>query len=247
MYPQNKNTVLGETVEQIIDMIRKGDYAPGDRLPGERVLASELNVGRTSVREAFIRLESMGLIEARQGLGTFVKDPSKGIVQSSIASNLLPGKDTIDDLFEIREIIEVEAAGRAAIRAGEDELVKIKHWVEAVETYIAREDAQSLIVADTEFHRQIILATNNDILVELMDSISNLLRESRQDSLQIPDLTPLIIEGHRAIYAAIESGDRQAARKAMSNHLNTISAGVEEYWKKQREDNLSDLKEEDQI
>jgi DNA-binding FadR family transcriptional regulator len=89
----------------------------------------------------------------------------------------------------------------------------IRHWKEAVELHIARQDRQNHINADTEFHRQILIAAENDILVDLMDSSMHMWREIRYAGVRIPDLSRKIIEGHRAIFQALEAGDSQTARR----------------------------------
>lgn len=230
LYSTLKLSVADETVEQIAEMIRSGAYAPGDRLPSERKLVEQLKVGRTSVREAMRRLETMGLVESRQGRGNFVKDPSSEVIQASLLPHALANKETLEKLFDLREIIEVEAAARAAKRASAGQIATMKKWLQSVETNIAREDAAGLIVADVEFHRQIIIATGNDILVNLMDSIVDLLREMRYDSTHIPELLPQIVGGHRTIMAAIEAGAPEAARQAMRDHLAAVGARVKDFW-----------------
>jgi GntR family transcriptional repressor for pyruvate dehydrogenase complex len=230
LYSHQRASVAQETVERIAGMIRDGEYAPGDRLPSERKLAEQLQVGRTSVREAIRQLETIGLLEARHGLGTFVKDPSNEMIQAAFLSHLLPDQDTLNKLFDLREIIEVEAAARAAQNAKPHQINAMRKWMETVEMCIAREDATGTIIADVEFHRQIMIATGNDILVNLMDSIVNLLRDMRSDSMVIPDLLPKIISGHRSILATIEAGDSAAARQAMKAHLAEISQRVKSYW-----------------
>jgi len=233
IYGDQKLSVAGETVERIADMIRSGQYAPGDRLPSERKLAEQLQVSRTSVREALSRLETFGLLESRHGLGTFVKDPSREVLQASLMPHLFTDPETVGKLFELREIIEIDAAARAAERATIDQTAIMRRWVEEVETQMARENAAGVVTADVEFHRQIIIATGNDILVDLMDSIVDLLRAMRRDSMNIPELRDKIVAGHRAILTAIETGDSAAARQAMRDHLAAVSARVKAYWAEQ--------------
>ena len=93
LYSHQRASVAQETVERIAEMIRDGGYSPGDRLPSERKLAEQLQVGRTSVREAIRQLETIGLLEARHGLGTFVKDPSNEMIQTAFISHLLPDQE----------------------------------------------------------------------------------------------------------------------------------------------------------
>jgi GntR family transcriptional repressor for pyruvate dehydrogenase complex len=217
-----KSKVSGDVVQWIIDMVRQSRYGPGDRLPSERSLAEQLRVSRTSVRDALSRLETMGVLEQRAGLGTFVKEPTSGFLQASLASHVLSDPAKLQKVFEVREIIEVEAAMRAAERATETEIEEIRHWSEQVEISIARNDGVGRSLADVEFHRQIVIATGNDLLVDLIDSMAGLLHEMRAFALTIPGLGPEVIAGHQAIVEAIAAHDAQAARKAMQNHLNNV-------------------------
>jgi GntR family transcriptional repressor for pyruvate dehydrogenase complex len=230
LYGDQKLTVAGETVEWIAGMIRDGSYSPGDRLPGERQLAKLLKVSRASVREALGKLETVGLVECRHGLGTFVKDPSREILQAALMPYILTDQETVRKLFQIRQLIEVEAAGLAAQCAGSGQIAEMARWVEAVESHISRGNTNGIVMADAELHRQIIIATGNDILVDLLDSIADLLRAMRRDSINIPGLLPQIVSDHRAIFEAIEAKDSQAARQAMQGHLAGIIAQVKETW-----------------
>jgi DNA-binding FadR family transcriptional regulator len=228
----SKVSVSEETVAGIVQMIRDDQYAPGDRLPGERLLSKQLAVGRTSVREAIRHLEALGLLEVRQGLGTFVKDPGARILQTTLAPHIVTDKRQLDELFETREIIEIAAASRAAERADAAQIAAMRRWAQMIETYVARGDAQGIVTADVEFHRQIIAASGNNTLVALMDSIVDLLHDMRYDSGDIPELLPEIISGHRAILAAIEARDSVAARQAMREHLTNVARRVKEFWQK---------------
>lgn len=234
LYGDQKSTVAGETVERIAEMIRSGDYILGDRLPGERQLAQQLRVSRTSVREALGRLETVGLVECRHGLGTFVKDPSREVIQAALVPHLLTDRETLPKLFEIRQLIEVEAAALAAERVSLAQLVVMRRWLEEVETQIARQNEAGIVTADIEFHRQIIIATGNDIMVDLMDSIVDLLRAVRRESINIPELQATIISGHRAIFEAITAGDSPAARQSMQEHLAAIMVRVKAAWSKEQ-------------
>lgn len=234
-----KASVAEETVDQIVQMIREEQYAPGDRLPGERILSKQLAVGRTSVREAIRHLEALGLLEVRQGLGTFVNDPGIRTLQTSLAPHIVTDKHQLNELFETREIIEIAAAARAAQRADESQIAAMRRWVQLIETYIARGDSGGVVTADVEFHRQIIIATGNNTLIALMDSIVDLLHDMRYDSGDIPQLLPEIIKGHRAILSAIEARDSAAAAKAMREHLQDVAHRVLEYWQKESNHNLA--------
>ncbi|RME84122.1 MAG: FadR family transcriptional regulator [Caldilineae bacterium] len=230
----HKSSATDEAVQHIAELIHQGVYAPGDRLPGERQLSQTLGVGRTTVREAIRILEAMGLLEVRQGRGTFVKDASDGVLQMAFPPPVVTDTDKLQELFELRQIVEVAAAGRAARRATPAHLDKMRFWQKAIETHIARDDPESVVTADVEFHREIIKATGNDTLVHLMDSIVHLLRDMRYDSSRIPDLLPQVVKGHRAILAAIEAGEPEQAERAMNDHLAEVAAKVLEFWRTNR-------------
>lgn len=233
MFVAPKLNVADDATERIAKMIRTGKYPPGSLLPSERALTVQLKVSRTSVREALHRLETMGLLESRPGLGTFVQDPSRQVLQAAFVPQVLTNQTTLAELFDLREMIEVEAAGRAAQHATEAQIEAIRHWAKEVEARIARNDQEGHILADVEFHRQIIIATGNNILVNLMDSISGLLREMRFASSNIPELFPQVIQGHRAILKAIAAHDSEAARRAMQKHLAGVGKRVKRFWARQ--------------
>jgi GntR family transcriptional repressor for pyruvate dehydrogenase complex len=217
-----KSKVAGDVLQWVLDMVRQNRYGPGDRLPGERLLAEQLKVSRTSVRDAFGRLETMGVLEQRPGLGTFIREPANGALQASLATHILSDPAKLGKVFEVREIVEVEAARLAAERATDGEIVEMRHWAEQVEISIARNDGIGRSLADVEFHRQIVIATGNDVLVDLIDSMSGLLHEMRAFALTIPGLGPEVVAGHQAILEAIAMHDSQAARQAMQMHLNNV-------------------------
>lgn len=229
------SSVSADTVAYIVEMIRTGKYSPGDRLPGERRLAEQLKVSRTSVRAALTRLIAIGLLEARPGSGTFVKEPSREVIQAALVPHFSKDPDTLSKLFELREILEVEAAARAAQRATPDQIALMRHWVEMVELCIARRDRHGLVQADFEFHRQIVKATGNDILVNLLDSVGHLLREQRYASTHNPELLP----GQRAILAAIEARDSEAARQAVLQQLRAVRAKAEAFLSQEARDNAN--------
>jgi GntR family transcriptional repressor for pyruvate dehydrogenase complex len=228
MFPSAESTRVSEdTVQQIVALIRSHAYAPGTRLPGERQLAQQFQVSRTSVREAIRKLETAGLLETRPGLGTYIKDPSREVLNAALMPYLLLDRTKLSMLFELREIIEVEAAGRAAERATPDQVADMHRWAEAMEASVARNDIDGMVRADLGFHRQIIVATGNDVLVSLLDSISDLLREMRRASLSLPVLLENTVVGHREILAAVECGNSAEARQAMFSHLASVRSKVD--------------------
>ncbi|MFQ5857183.1 MAG: FadR/GntR family transcriptional regulator [Anaerolineae bacterium] len=225
--PVEHTRVSQEAVDQIVNLIRSRQLGPGDRLPGERQLVQALGISRTSVREALRSLEGMGLIEVRAGVGTFVKHPVSEFVEAALPPQLLVDRETLNKLFELREIIETGAVAIAARKATRDDLDNIRQALERMEAYYVDQDLDGMVNADIELHRAILVATGNDILVRVVDNVADLLKEMRRASLSISEGVPLTIAGHRAILEALERRQPEDARQAMQEHLTTVFRKVD--------------------
>ena len=224
--PIESTRVSEDAVAQITKLIRTRKLRPGDRLPAERKLVESLRVSRTSVREALRSLEGMGLIEVKAGVGAFVKHPVSRIVSDILPHPLLLAGNTLDKLFALREIVETGAAALAASMATAEDIAKIQNAVDEMEYSYKKQDVDGMVKADVELHRAILLATGNDILVTLVDNISELLSEMRHASLSISEGVEETIAGHRAILDALERKDSEDAKEAMRKHLRMVSAKI---------------------
>ncbi len=179
-------------------------------------------MSRTSIREALRQLEATGLVEIQQGVGTFVKAPSNEVLEAALLPTLLADRDTQRKLFELREIIEVEATVRAAERITPSQLSQMEHWLNEMEIKAMRGDLKSAVFADVEFHRLIVEATGNDILARLVDNLTYLLREFRLSTGMFAELMSQTIADHQLILDSLKAGDSQAAKQAMHQHLNHV-------------------------
>lgn len=215
-------------VSQIKKLIAQGKLQPGDRLPPERELCSLLNVSRTSIREALKILTALGLVDIRHGQGVFVAEMNTDQVIVQLASLLVARQDSIKDLFEIRKIIETQAAAWAAERAAEDEIEDI---VAIAGVSVERVEAGDLSLTeakelDTRFHNTIAEATHNAVLVRIMYNLLDILSESRSQSLVIPHRAEKSTYEHRDIAARIEGRDIRGAGDAMLRHLEGVERSI---------------------
>ncbi len=206
-------------VERIKAFILEGKLAPGSRLPGERELCERLGVSRSSLREALRVLEVMGMIEIRPRSGTYVKDPTSDIIHVPLLPWLATHRETVRQIFELRQLIEPGAAALAAQRATPEELEALQQTLVDMESCIAEDNLVGAILADAEFHHVITEATRNEYLVEFTDNIAHFLEEGRKASLRVPGQPQRALAGHREIHEAIDRGDGEAARAAMEKHL----------------------------
>ncbi len=192
---------------------------PGDLLPPERELARMLDVSRSSVRDAIRTLELMGLLEPRQGVGTVVCTPAP-TPANPLADALLVKRKTIADLIDVREMIEPFLARRAALQITIDEIANLE---DILLRQVAKVRAGGLgIEEDSQFHYAIAVASDNVAILKVVDVLMDLLRESRERSLQVEGRQEKSLAGHRRILSALKQGDAVAAEAAMRRHLQEI-------------------------
>ena len=207
-------------VEQFLALIRQGVLKHGERLPSEREMAQRFKVSRSSVREAIRQLELQGVVVSRPGSGTFVDTESLDSVVTLIASTLISGVGTQSDIFEMRRILEPQIAALAAERATPEEVQRLREILEAQEGQIAAGD--SGVEADTVFHFTLVSATHNSALVKVVSAVEDILKLSRDQSMQGPGRPRRSLSSHRRILKMIEAGDGAGARQAMEHHLTSV-------------------------
>src|ERR1051326_2141986 len=215
--PVKRSRIYEHIVEQIRALIREGRWAPGDQIPPERELAERFRVSRTSVREALRALEMQGVIDSRQGGGTFVRTADTEALVPPLAAAILRGRQELAEVLEVRELIEPGIARGAAQRATAEHVAELETLLERQRRCIA--EGRSFVDEDTAFHSRRARAADNHILLRLHTLILDLLRESRQSYLPVPDGPQTSLRGHEAILNAIKMHDPQAAYNASLEHI----------------------------
>jgi DNA-binding FadR family transcriptional regulator len=214
---------------QVTDLVARGEFKPGDRLPPERDLAKLLGVSRPTVREAMIALEMAGLVEVRVGAGTFVTDKANGTESNS---RLFEGAGSSPlELIAARRTIEPQVAALAAERATRAEIEAI---AETVRLIGAATDTPSHRSADHLFHARIGLASHNSVLAAIVDECWAEMyspmfeRMGAVTGLIVTRCSPqqrdTTVAEHDAVYRAIAARDPAAARAAMDAHLIGVEA-----------------------
>lgn len=205
---------------QIQEFIREGILKPGDRLPSERELAERLQVSRSSLREAIRALELKGLVVSRAGAGTFVSTESLDTLISIIASSLTDERDVLNDVFEVRHLLEPQIAALAAERADPLDLQKMEEALYEQERQVAR--GETGVEGDTAFHFALAQATQNGALVKVISTIADVLRQSRDQSLQSPGRPQRSLASHRHILEMVRRRDADEATSAMEYHISEV-------------------------
>jgi GntR family transcriptional regulator, transcriptional repressor for pyruvate dehydrogenase complex len=199
--PLHKTRIFESIVKQILEQIRDGDLSPGDRLPSERELSDMFQVSRNSVREALRTLEMMNYVEIRSGEGVFIKEISLDELMGPLVSSISSDKSMILDLLDVRDVIEVEMARRAAIYSTDHD---IKNLQECLDRSIESVKNGGLgLKEDSDFHSIIAQSTQNSAFVMLMNLIKDSLTLSREATLKIPGQPERTIADHTKVYEAI--------------------------------------------
>lgn len=219
-----RTKVYEQAAQQLQRMIRDSLIKPGEKLPPERELAEMLQVSRGSLRDAIRTLELMGLVEPRQGEGTVVCDPSANSLINPLATVLFRQRELIGDLLEFRRMIEPTLAGRAAQNASDEELAYMEDILCRQKEKVNR--GELAIEEDSEFHYAIAQAAENSVVLKVLDAFMDLLRETRERSLQLEGRLQKSFVGHRRILDSIRKHDVRAAEKAMRQHIDEVEGIV---------------------
>ena len=220
----HKTKVYEKIALQIQRLICDGALKPGEKLPPERELAGMFHVSRGSLRDAVRALEVTGFVEARHGEGTVVRAPSADSLLTPLTTALLHRREFIGELLEFRAMIEPVLAKRAAWHASPEDLQRLEEIIRRQQEKVHR--GELTIEEDTEFHNTIAHAAKNEVVLNVLDAFMDLLRESREQSLQVAGRLQKSLEGHRQILHAIERRDPAAAEAAMRRHIEKIEGIV---------------------
>ena len=214
-----RNKVYEEVAKQIERLVLE-KLQPGDKLPSERELAEMLQVSRSSIRDAIRSLELTGLVEPRQGAGTIVRELSAESLVNPFANALKRRQELVSELLDFRKMLEPPLAARAATHASPDEISEMEEILQRQEGTLSHGEAS--IAEDAEFHYSIALASGNSVVLKVLDILMDLLRETRERSLQLKGRPQRSLAGHRRILAAIKRHDAEAAKDAMRRHIEDV-------------------------
>jgi len=214
---QPKPSVCDGVIEQIKGLVEVQGYRPGSRLPPERDLSEQLGVSRASLREALRTLSNIGVLETRHGSGSHVSESSTNVLKSSFEFLVLMDRPTIDELYEIRELIELHLVERAAQRRSDEDVEALKETLADLKAAIADPDAMT--DADVRFHEIIASAARLAILARFMECLHDAIRSGiAATQAGVRDWVSTY-EIHERICDAIIRQDSVDARRAMSIHM----------------------------
>lgn len=235
--PASRASLSGTVADQLAELILAGRLAPGDRLPAERELAIDLGVSRLVVREALRSLAAQGLVEARAGVGTFVRPPTTDALTAPFQRFLTRNNVTLAHLFALRRTLEPQIASLAATEADSEQRAALGENLRRTEAAAAELDSQVLAHGapsgaaleafawlDLEFHRVLAAATANPLFEVVLRPLIDRQLAVRRDGARVPGQAARAAAAHAAILESVNQRDPDAARRSMEAHLDAVES-----------------------
>jgi GntR family transcriptional repressor for pyruvate dehydrogenase complex len=216
MKPVKRMSVSNQVFEQLRDTIIQGKWTPGTKIPSENELTRMLGVSRITIREALQKLATLGLVETKQGEGTYVKALSAGIYMNSLIPLFLLDKTETLQVLEYRKIIEVGTAGLAAERANQDDIAKLQKIMDNMKK--VKDDVEQFAAKDLEFHLALAEITKNSVIIKVNNIIKDILSVSMSDIVRTLGNSDGLYY-HKKIIDAIKRKDKELAEQLMEEHL----------------------------
>lgn len=230
-------------VRQIESLILRGILRAGERLPAERDLAERLGVSRPSLREAIADLQSMGLLASRAGAGVYVADVLGSAFSPALVKLFSTHVEAVFDYIAFRRDMEGLAAERAAQYASDTDLSVIAAVFARMEAAHRLRNPEDEARLDADFHLAIIEASHNVIMLHMMRSMYELLREgvfyNRQIMFRQRMTRDSLLDQHRAINTALQARDPAGARAAVGRHMDFIETALRDHQKAERNEDIA--------
>lgn len=223
--------IYEEISDIIIEQVKNGELKPGDALDSVEKSAKIYDVSRSSVREAISSLRAMGLVETRQGEGTFITSFDASSFSLPVSTALIMQKEDIKELTVVRRLLEIGTVSLAAESRTEEDLKQLEESL----TLMKDAEGKGLLGenADLQFHLNIAKATHNEMLMNLTSSVSDAtleaMRETRRLILYSEEGMSKLYEEHRRIFQAIKDKNAKLAEKEMRDHLVSVENVLAEF------------------
>lgn len=211
----NRLSLVEQIVSQIEFLIESGAWAVGTRIPPELELMQQLDVSRNTLREAIRALVHAGLLQTKQGSGTYVC--SSSVLGAALQKRIL--KANLIETLEVRHALEREAARLAAIRRNKDDLENMQTYLEACREAAEQKDSKAYVEADIHLHKSIVNAAHNSMLMDLYEQMSAPLHQSVHNLAEITCHSDFHHHVHRKLVEAITEQNTDQAVEAVNEYI----------------------------
>lgn len=219
-----EEAVLGS----LTNFVEKAAFGPGDRLPSERTLCEALGVGRSTIREALKRWETLGIIERRQGSGVYLRAKvGPNIVHVPLVLAKPTRVENLLQVLQVRRALEGEAAALCATSASAADIAAIGAALARMEADHASGNGSE---ADWRLHQTIYHATGNPLFPQIIQSMRDLLHQLWENTLELPDFAHTSLPYHRTMFEAIRRRDPEAARVEAWKLVDSVVREIREAY-----------------
>lgn len=216
----NRVRLADQVCNKIQEMIAQGIYHPGEKLPVENEFAEMFQVSRVTIREAFVKLGMMGIVDVRQGEGTFVRSLAPESFMKPLLPALVLSQANLTDIYVARITIEKKTVELAARDATREEMARMSEILAEMESAIAGDDQNAYDEADFQFHLEIARASHNVILFTILELLQDYMRYSIVAVSGAPTARKNSTHSHPMIFDAIQRRRPDLAVKYMEEHLS---------------------------
>lgn len=246
--PEKLSRAVSRQIEQLI---LRGILRPGERLPSERELAERLNVSRPSLREAISELQEKGLLATKASAGVYVADVLGSAFSDALVKLFATHDEAVFDYLSFRRDMEGLAAERAARMASDTDLKVIQAIFDKMQAAHSKRDPSEEAALDADFHLSIIEASHNVVMLHMMRSMYQLLREgvfyNRQIMFKQRTTRDELLDQHRAINNALQARDPAGARAAIEAHLSFVRGALEDQQRADRNEEFAQRRYEHEV
>ena len=220
--PIKRVSVVEQAISKIYDLILSQNLKENDKLPPERQLSEMLGISRNSLREAIRVLDMLGVVRVDQGSGLVI-DSSRvsDAVTKHLTFALRMNREKMNELFEARLVVETECASLAALRASESERALLHRTYQ--ELCESRTDRPKSIALEIELHNIVARAAHNSVLEKILNSLKQILKESREATVPHTGVTPETVKVHERLIAAIDARDSRSSADIMREHIAAVA------------------------
>jgi GntR family transcriptional repressor for pyruvate dehydrogenase complex len=232
LQPIRRTRIYAEVVDRILTLVKRGHLGAGDKLPSERHLAQQLNVSRSTLREAMTALEVLGIVEIRAGVGIFIGPNGAVASNSGVMDQVTQLIERVGplEILEVRALFEPGMARLAAQRRTNDDLLAMENAVRQMEEELRQ--GRDAWQPDWGFHRAIAAATQNPLVEMVLDNLGQrmenpLWKLMRARNFEVDDHGKRYAQDHRVILEVSAQGSGNSAFRAMHAHIRRIQADLE--------------------
>ena len=212
-----------KVIEYVKNEIKQGRIQLEDKLPAERIMAEELDMSRGSVREALRTMENMGMLESRQGSGNYLTGNLNKVFAESIGMMLLLKRISHSEVNSLRRAIETEAYALAVQNISDSQIKQLKAMLESMRTA----EIDEMILKDKEFHYQMIIASDNHLIISIMEALEEIYTDSVEYMLKnaSEEMKYRLFLSHEKMLDSMLRKDESAGKRAVNEHYDII-----EFW-----------------